>query len=299
MLRHHLTALLLATTTLTATACLSDTQDAPLDDVRAGGAEALLAPPRVRIAMHPGYPALNDDTDALLVAIVANLAAVEDVSALRAQLMVCLESGDVKPCVPVLGELGVSFPQLADVAERARAIVDDALLSEASEEEVGRAFRGAGHLVAGSAPDDELVDQLIVASGMPCDEACRDQLANGLGATHGNTLARLSQPKPSSGDNGGGGGGGGGPSAGTVIVVIKAVIDVIIIIEDWWWDSDEEDKECANDADCPSDEYCHKVGENDCRPKLGINQLCSRGGQCDSGRCVPYIGCGFLPCCRP
>jgi hypothetical protein len=290
--------LLLATTLLVTTACLGDAAEAPRDVATSESAQALLAPPRLRIAHHPDHEETSASMDAQLVALATNLLTLEDLSALRAELMQCLESGDVRPCVPKLQALGVSVAELAKVGEQANTISQQSLVSDEEREPqaLARAFRGARELTRG--PDDDAVEQIVAASGLACDASCREQVGEGFGESHGNALARLSQSTPSSGDGGGGGGGGGGGAA-VIIAAIEIAVEVIIWIEDTWWNSDEEDKECHHDSDCPSDEYCHKVGDNDCRPKLGTNQLCSRDGNCRSDRCVPYIGCGFLLCCRP
>jgi len=51
---------------------------------------------------------------------------------------------------------------------------------------------------------------------------------------------------------------------------------------------------CRVDSDCLDDEYCNTgvltVGANYCRQKLSSGAACSRGGQCESGRC-PFLAC--------
>ncbi|HLL20612.1 MAG TPA: dickkopf-related protein, partial [Kofleriaceae bacterium] len=49
------------------------------------------------------------------------------------------------------------------------------------------------------------------------------------------------------------------------------------------------DGECSDDNDCDNSEYCWEgpagIGQNECRDKKEIGQVCSRDGKCESGCC--------------
>ena len=51
---------------------------------------------------------------------------------------------------------------------------------------------------------------------------------------------------------------------------------------------------CTADSDCLDDEYCNTgvftVGRNVCKSRLSSGAVCSRGGQCESGKC-PFLTC--------
>jgi hypothetical protein len=51
---------------------------------------------------------------------------------------------------------------------------------------------------------------------------------------------------------------------------------------------------CTADSHCLDDEYCNTgvltVGRNVCKSRLSSGAICSRGGQCESGKC-PFLSC--------
>eukprot|EP00039_Didymoeca_costata_P015321 m.258733 g.258733 ORF g.258733 m.258733 type:complete len:854 (-) comp16195_c0_seq1:114-2675(-) len=45
------------------------------------------------------------------------------------------------------------------------------------------------------------------------------------------------------------------------------------------------ENQCSEDGECPSDEFCDKVGTNVCTGKRDVGESCTRDRQCQSGKC--------------
>lgn len=278
-------AIALATTLIVPTSALAQT---PARDL---GAE---------IAAHPRFGALSASLGAQLTGALGAAAALssDERRALIATLERCRRSREAqRRCIDALERLAVSLETSEQAAGEARRIAADVGLSGADRATVDASFRHAQQLVDGTGESSGLAAAAVESAGIDCSGTCRERAGNVLGNAKGDALAKMAQ-----GDGGGDGGDGGADGAvtvGTVIAIGTLIVEGIKWLEDSIWDSDEEDKACESDSDCPSGDYCHKVGENDCRPKLAQGKLCSRGGNCKSNCCKPHISTGFLPSCRP
>lgn len=283
-----LSALRRAALLATSSALILGCGNAPGDEARTSAeAEAQTG---ALIADHPQFGPLSDNASSRLASIVAGISSrtAAEIGAMKQTLQGCVATGDPSPCMPILGGLGISTPEVLQDAASARQIATAVGLDGAAHGYVLGSFRSAQLRTDGAGSNSELTT-IGQGAGFPCDFECLETLGNVLGGIKGGNLGELA----ASSDDGGAG------EAGVIILIITVVIEVATWLEDVIWNSDEEDKECVDDSNCPSGQYCHKVGDNDCRPLLSEGQLCSRNGNCASDCCKPHISAAFLPICRP
>ena len=240
------------------------------------------------IAAHPNYSELSQQVSDQLSTMIGHLANRNEPEVMRlvTTLRACSQNAP-KKCIPVLTRVGFSAEDLYRNRALGTKIAADIGFDQLEPDLIAAEFRRAQWISEGIAGDSALLVGALDGTDLECEGECLDALGNLLSLSKAEVIASAS-----SGDDDDGG------VAGT-LAVIAAVASVVLALEDWIWNSDEEDKACEEDSDCPSGEYCHKVGDNDCRPKLDEGQLCSRGGNCKSNCCKPHISAAFLPICRP
>jgi hypothetical protein len=249
-----------------------------------------------QIADHPLFLALSNRVSQQYernVVALSQMSAAQ-VQATVSQLQQCAADPQASGCAALLQSLGVLPAEVAENAEDARQIAMELGIDALDEASRFVSFRHAQLIHDGAGSSSELVS-LVLDAGVTCAGDCLATLGNVLGSEKGTYLAGMASPPPSSSMSGDDEGGG-------TIIIVAAVIAIGALfgkLEDVIWNSDEVDKECEDDADCANNEFCHKTGDNDCRPALDEGALCTRNAQCLSNCCKPYIGTGFLPSCRP
>jgi uncharacterized membrane protein YgcG len=278
------------------------------------------------IFTHPAYDALSSEVTTTMTQAVLAVAGMEgaQVQGLLDELAGCTE-GQI-PCDGAVAALGIQPSESA--YDLAGQIWMDLGLEGQSEEKVTAAFRYAQMLEDGSYAGSSLLGALAAAIPASCNGGCLTSVAAAAGEGKADMMAALAKERPgqgsssssttggaganngSGGSNNGGGGansggsnGGGGVTPGKVEGWVKALEklwELLKKIEDDIWNSDEEDKACHEDVpDCPPDQYCHKLGDNDCRSDKLEGSLCSRDTQCATDCCKHHISALGLKICRP
>ncbi|HEU4404135.1 MAG TPA: dickkopf-related protein [Polyangiaceae bacterium] len=280
------------------------------DDVIAA---SVLSPAEVfgaKIAAHPLFGQLSQRSGAEVSTIVQRAASRPEAHTLAtlATLRNCQQAFVAATCMPAMLDAGLLTDALKADRAQALQIAADVGLKGASLETVGAAFRVAEWTKSGPGGSNPLAGVIAGATfvGEPdwaCDGDCREQLGNELGGARAGYHASLSRSSSAGGAGGSGAGGSGGSGDGLDFEEVQGWIEVaksiIELIDELVWDTGEKEKECLSDSDCPSSEYCHKIGENDCRADRNEGALCSRGTQCEGNCCKPHISTFFAPSCRP
>lgn len=234
------------------------------------------------VEAHPVYARLSDELSDGIAVAFREIAALphSERDALQEEVAVCT-GGDGPGCETLLAGLGFPSARLQQIQRDGARIVRDLGLPVG---EVVPAFTDAQFLHEGAGDESELVS-VVLSAGVTCGAVCQEYAGNSLGAAKGQTGGSLGlslslQPFHRS----------------ALAELIERIRDIIIIIDPFPW---VPRPECFADSDCPRDEYCHRLGFNDCRPRRSNGALCTRDAQCASGRCVPHISNFFLPTCRP
>lgn len=235
------------------------------------------------IVRHSVYPEMSKLVDSLMLKVSRKLVGLNEEEAARVaeDFQYCVDKKE--GCESILTYLDLQQQDMDQVTSYAVTIARDVKLRL---EEVESSFRGAQILYDGLGLDGRLAifpERL----GLSCGRECTENSANILGTIKSSLLSRLVLGKIF--------------NVG-VFDAIFDFLDVVKRLRDWINDiipSNNNRDECFQDGDCGRNEYCHVMGVNDCRPKRGLNSLCTRDAQCASGRCVPWIGHGFLLTCRP
>jgi hypothetical protein len=248
------------------------------------------------IADHPLYAALSQRATERFASVVGSVSEMDasQVSDTLSKLTQCQTTPGDPACAELLSSLGISGGSVQQDVADAQQIAADLDLDAVSPAMRAAAFRRAQIEADGAGSSSAMLPPILDDAGFSCDAGCTETLGNALGGLKGDYTNDVSYAA----QGGSGGGAGGGDGAGWV-AIITGVVSVVLKLEDLIWNSNEEDKECIGDDDCGSNEFCHKIGDNDCRPALSEGALCSRGAQCLSNCCKPHISAAFLPICRP
>ena len=238
------------------------------------------------IAQHPLFAPVSNRVDGEIASFVLATSAkdAQGVSAMLASLSECSAAPQLPMCGPLLASLGFTPANMHLDHVQLQQIASDVGLAAVSAEVRDAAFGRAHGLRDGWGSQSAMLTPVLAGAQFSCDALCQETLGNVLGRNKSDYLAKSSDD---------------GPSAGEIAVAVGIAITNATQLEDWIWNSNEEDKECVGDDDCPANQYCHKLGDNDCRPDRAEGALCDRGAQCLSNCCKPWIGTGFLPSCRP
>lgn len=262
------------------------------------------------VSAHPRHRLVSDNLDRGISAALAQATRMSPAAldATLARLESCSASGNPAPCATLVESFGFRKSLTDRIRADARGVVVDVGIPASA---IITAFTEAQVLTDGPGDQSRLI-RLVEDEGLPCTGDCAEFAGNGLGSAKGTSAGALAffvSGPPEGGGEGGGGEGGSSSDSGSsgdddglstseIISIIKIVIDVIKIVIDLLPEP-EEDPNCITDAHCPADQFCHRAGINDCRARRANGALCTRGGQCASGRCVPHISNLFLPTCRP
>lgn len=231
------------------------------------------------VEAHPAYAHLSDELSDGMGIALRQMAAISPAEreALQAEVALC-SGGEGAGCESLLAHLGFPSARVQQIARGGAQIVQDLRLPAG---EVVPAFTDAQFLHEGVGDESELVS-LVLSSGLVCGAACQEHSGNSLGVVKGQISGALAISSC---------------FQRSCYIDLSDLAERIREILGKF--PPPPRPECSADSDCPPDEFCHRLGVNDCRPRRPNGALCTRGGQCASGRCVPHISNFFLPTCRP
>ena len=278
--------------------CIS-TACAPTPNEAGESVQALTSTDRGHeITQHPNFDAVSQHADELLANVTEALSTMSEdqVRHLQQSLEQCDPATD---CQALLEQLsGTELAALTPIVEAVARIQFDVGLANASASDREEAFRYAQYLSDGEGADAAFLERILPNPGLPCTstEDCPTFLGNMVGSVKADYLVELAaaaqpaSPKSKTRKI--------GPAV--LVPVFAAYVAVwsrmIIWAEDMIYNSNESEKECVHDTDCADDEYCHRLGDNDCRPRRDQGALCHRHTQCASNCCRWHW---FVLQCRP
>lgn len=248
------------------------------------------------IVQHPLWDDLSARVEGNAVSIIVSAANMGPTQAAAAQSVLeqCLVTPDASICVPEIASFGVTAADMDLNRQQALQIAADLQLGGLAPNVRLGAFRKAALMTYGSAGNSTMVGLVVGAGAFTCDLECQEDLGNTTWI-----LASYMDGASYAASSGAGDDDDGGAEAAALLAVIPLIIEGVKWLERIFWNSGEEDKECVSDDDCPPDEFCHKIGDNDCRDDKDEGALCTRNAQCITDCCKPHISAAFLPICRP
>jgi len=258
----------------------------------------------VAIANHPLFAQLSSHGTSIVAGMLATIASMDpnDVAQLEGDLEGCT---DPVACEALVQQaFGLGTPDIDPAANMAAQIANDVGLAGAPPEVVQAAFQHAQILVDDQGDLNAMLSVMLPNPSLPCsaNSSCVTDLGITTAMVKGEYMAELVLnysgfvPIPQGQGESGLATASSALAPAIIAAIITAGAALIKLTVEAGWQPNEANKECTHDSDCPADEYCHKVGSNDCRPRRELASSCSRHTQCASN-CCRLRATG--PRCRP